>query len=235
MNRFRAKLHRFCISQAVVRVQARSPCQQYKNTASIKFNDSDSKYCSSTEMSFNSVESRPDSESIGNNSNNNRVMVVVDPSLDPNCALQWALSHTVQRQDTIILLYVSKISKEGEKANSEINQRAYELLCSMKNMCQTRKPGVQVEIVMQEGKEKGAVVVEEAKQRKASLLVLGQRKRSIMRRLLRIWTRKKSRSRVVEYCIQKANCMTIAVRRKSSKYGGYLITTKRHKNFWHLA
>lgn len=88
---------------------------------------------------------------------------------------------------------------------------------------------------MQEGKEKGAVVVEEAKQHKASLLVLGQRKRSIMWRLLRIWTRKKSRSRVVEYCIQKANCMTIAVRRKSSKYGGYLITTKRHKNFWLLA
>lgn len=88
---------------------------------------------------------------------------------------------------------------------------------------------------MQEGKEKGAVVVEEAKQHKASLLVLGQKKRSIMWRLLRIWTRKRSRSRVVEYCIQKANCMTIAVRRKSSKYGGYLITTKRHKNFWLLA
>ncbi|XP_015079550.1 uncharacterized protein LOC107023381 [Solanum pennellii] len=236
MNRFRAKLHGFCMSRAVVRVRARSPCKQYKRTGSIKFNDSDSKYCSSTEMSFNSVESRSDSESIGdNNSNNNRVMVVVDPSLDPNCALQWALSHTVQSQDTIILLYVTKISKEGEKPNSEINQRAYELLCSMKNMCQTRKPGVQVEIVMQEGKEKGAVVVEEAKQHKASLLVLGQRKRSIMWRLLRIWTRKRSRSRVVEYCIQKANCMTIAVRRKSSKYGGYLITTKRHKNFWLLA
>lgn len=162
-------------------------------------------------------------------------MVVVDDSLDANCALQWALSHTVHCQDTIILLYVSKISKEGEKANSEINQRAHELLCSMKNMCQTRKPGVQVEIVVQEGKEKGPVIVEEAKQHKVSLLVLGQRKRSIMWRVLRIWSRKNSRSRVVEHCIQKANCMTIAVRRKNSKYGGYLITTKRHKNFWLLA
>ncbi|CAN4100364.1 unnamed protein product [Withania somnifera] len=187
-------------------------------------------------MSFNSVESRPDTDqNIGDNINDNRVMVVVDPSLDANCALQWALSHTVQCQDTIILLYVNKISKEGEKANSETNQRAYELLCSMKNMCQTRKPGVKVEIVMQQGKEKGPVIVEKAKQNNASLLVLGQRKRSIMWRLIRICWRKKSRSRVVEYCIQKANCMTIAVRRKSSKYGGYLITTKRHKNFWLLA
>lgn len=88
-----------------------------------------------------------------------------------------------------------------------------------------------MEIAIQEGKEKGAVIVEEAKQRKVSLLVLGQRKRSIMWRLLR----KKSRSRVVKYCIQKANCMTVAVRRKSSKSGGYLITTKRHKKFWLLA
>ncbi|XP_070006308.1 uncharacterized protein [Nicotiana sylvestris] len=177
-------------------------------------------------MSFNSSTGN-------NNNNNNRVMVVVDPSLDANCALQWALSHTVQSQDTIILLYVTKTSNEGvgEKANSEFNQKAYQLLCSMKNMCQTRKQGVQVEIAMQEGKEKGAVIVEEAKQRKVSLLVLGQRKRSIMWRLLR----KKSRSRVVKYCIQKANCMTVAVRRKSSKSGGYLITTKRHKKFWLLA
>ncbi|KAM3374785.1 hypothetical protein P3S68_013499 [Capsicum galapagoense] len=235
MNRVRAKLPEFCRTPAGVRVRARSPCTTYKTTGSIKSSDSDSK-CSSMEMSFNTFQSNPDSEMSGNNSNNNnRVMVVLDPSLDANCALQWALSHTIQSQDTIVLLYVSKISKEGEKVNSEINQRAYELLCSMKNMCQTRKPGVQVEIVMQEGKEKGPVIVENAKQHKVSLLVLGQRKRSIMWRLLRICWRKKSRSRVVEYCIQNANCMTIAVRRKSSKYGGYLITTKRHKNFWLLA
>lgn len=99
------------MTRAVVRVRARSP---YMKTGSIKSNDSASK-CSSTEMSFNNVDSRPDSESIyNNNNNNNRVMVVVDPNLDANCALQWALSHTVQSQDTIILLYVSKISKEGK-------------------------------------------------------------------------------------------------------------------------
>ncbi|XP_023526546.1 uncharacterized protein LOC111790014 [Cucurbita pepo subsp. pepo] len=39
----------------------------------------------------------------------------------------------------------------------------------------------------------------------------------------------------VEYCIQNASCMAIAVRRKSKKLGGYLITTKRQKDFWLLA
>lgn len=94
---------------------------------------------------------------------------------------------------------------------------------------------MQVEIAVEEGKEKGPAIVEAAKQRKVSLLVLGQRKRSIMWRLRRIWLGKKSKNRVVEHCIQNAKCLTIAVRRKSSKFGGYLITTKRHKDFWLLA
>lgn len=95
---------------------------------------------------------------------------------------------------------------------------------------------MQVEIVLKEGKEKGPIIVEEAKQRKITLLVLGQRKRSILWRLqMLLWAGKRTRNRVVEYCIENAGCMTIAVRRKSRKYGGYLITTKRHKKFWLLA
>lgn len=94
---------------------------------------------------------------------------------------------------------------------------------------------VQVEIVLREGKENGQIIVEEAKQEKVSLLVLGQRKRSVMWCLQKMWTRKRARNKVIDYCIQNANCMTIAVRRKGRKYGGYLITTKRHKNFWLLA
>lgn len=94
---------------------------------------------------------------------------------------------------------------------------------------------MQVEIALREGKEKGPIIVEEAKQRNVSLLVLGQRKQSIMWRLQKLWTGKRTKNRVVDYCILNANCMTIAVRRKSREYGGYLITTKRHKNFWLLA
>lgn len=90
---------------------------------------------------------------------------------------------------------------------------------------------------MLEGKEKGPIIVEEAKRQRASLLVLGQkRKRSMWWQLIKRWTRSRSSGEViVEYCIQNAACMSIAVRRKSKKLGGYLITTKLHKNFWLLA
>lgn len=36
----------------------------------------------------------------------NRVMVVVDSSIEAKAALHWALSHTIQSQDTVILLHV---------------------------------------------------------------------------------------------------------------------------------
>lgn len=94
---------------------------------------------------------------------------------------------------------------------------------------------VQVEVAIREGKEKGPIIVEEAKKQRVSLLVLGQRKRSIMWRLMNRWTGKRKGGGAVEYCIQNSSCMAIAVRRKGKKLGGYLITTKRHKNFWLLA
>ncbi|CAN4088338.1 unnamed protein product [Withania somnifera] len=231
MMRVRAKLPGFCMNRTAVHVRARnSPSQLYKKTVDlIKSHDKKSEFSSknSIEMNYNTDESKTDSE----NRINNRVMVVVDTSLEAKNALQWALTHTVQNQHTIVLLSVIKPSQQGEN-----NHRAYELLYSMKTICQTKRPGLQVEIAVQEGKEKGPVIVEAAKQRKVSLLILGQRTRSIMwRRVCRIWSGKKSKNRVAEHCIHNAKCLTIAVRRKSSKYGGYLITTKRHKDFWLLA
>lgn len=91
-------------------------------------------------------------------------------------------------------------------------------------------------LVLVEGKDKGKVIVEEAKRQNVSLLVLGQRKRSIIWRLMARWMcKKRCLGGVVDYCIQNASCMTVAVRRNGKKLGGYLITTKRHKNFWLLA
>lgn len=43
----------------------------------------------------------------------NRIMVVVDSSFEGKGALEWALSHAVQNQDSIILLHVAKSSKQG--------------------------------------------------------------------------------------------------------------------------
>lgn len=95
---------------------------------------------------------------------------------------------------------------------------------------------VQVEIALQQGKEKGPIIVEEAKQQKVSLLILGKRKQSSMVWCgLVKWATDRICRGVVDYCIQNADCMTVAVRRKSKKLGGYLITTKNHKDFWLLA
>ncbi|XP_057791789.1 uncharacterized protein LOC131008779 [Salvia miltiorrhiza] len=216
----------FCMSRAATRIRARvrvrSPSQQYKKTASfIKAQD---KSDGVSEFSFNSC--LPESES------GNRVMIVVDSGPEARVALEWALSHTVQSHDTIVLLHVAR--KDGN-TNGEIDQTAYDLLHSSKNMCQHKRPEVHVEMAVREGKDKGATILEEAKRVRVSLLVLGQRKQSFLRRLQMIWASKRNGSRFVDYCIQNANCMTIAVRRKNRKYGGYLITTKRHKNFWLLA
>lgn len=44
-----------------------------------------------------------------------RIMIVVDSSIEAKNAVQWALSHTVQNQDAVILLHVVKpsSSKQG--------------------------------------------------------------------------------------------------------------------------
>lgn len=78
--------------------------------------------------------------------------------------------------------------------------------------------------------------MEAAKRHGISLLVIGQKKRLITLRLLKIWTTGgKSIGDAAEYCVKNATCMALAVRRKSNQGGGYLITTKRLKDFWLLA
>lgn len=42
-----------------------------------------------------------------------KIMIVVDPSAVAKNAVQWALSHAVQNQDLVVLLYVIKPSKQG--------------------------------------------------------------------------------------------------------------------------
>lgn len=88
-----------------------------------------------------------------------------------------------------------------------------------------------------EGKEKGPAILEASKRQEVALLVVGQKKRSVTWRLMVAWAagRAAAGGGVAEYCVQNASCMAIAVRKKSKKVGGYLITTKRQKDFWLLA
>lgn len=50
-----------------------------------------------------------------------RIMVVVDSSRETKTALQWALSHTVQSQDAVVLVYVIK-SSTTMNGKSHVNE-----------------------------------------------------------------------------------------------------------------
>ncbi|KAJ6815481.1 uncharacterized protein M6B38_365365 [Iris pallida] len=167
-----------------------------------------------------------------------KVMIVVESSGEAKCALQWALSHAVQSNDIVVLLDVAKQSKQANQTQRERDLKDYELLYAMKSICHARRPEVEIEMSLVEGRERGPTIVEEARKQKVSLLVLGQKKRSVTWRLLMLWAgnhRPADGGGVVEYCVQNATCMTLAVRRKSRRGGGYLITSRRHKDFWLLA
>nr|XP_043637756.1 uncharacterized protein LOC122608728 [Erigeron canadensis] len=240
MMKVRTKLGGFSSMRA--RVHIPSPSPRHRKTYSLgRLNDSVKTVAfsgsenSSGELNFQISREMLKGEAENDDGCGNKVMVVVDSSIESKGALQWALDHTVQNQDTIILLNVVTASKLGCKSSEKVNQRAHENLRSMKKNLQVKRPEVKVEIQMSQGKEKGPMIVETAKQQGVSLLVLGQHKQSMMWRIRQMWAGKRSKSRVVDYCIQNANCMTIAVRRKNKRHGGYLITTKRHKNFWLLA
>jgi hypothetical protein len=85
-----------------------------------------SKYCSKavqkTELLRNGSgrgdDSSADSERVdikggGGSENGNKIMVVVDSSLEAMGALEWALTHAVQSQDNVVLLHVSRIPKQA--------------------------------------------------------------------------------------------------------------------------
>ncbi|GFQ06469.1 hypothetical protein PHJA_002790900, partial [Phtheirospermum japonicum] len=108
-------------------VRVRSPSRQCKDTAGFIKAEENSKFSHEVdEFSFNSY--LPEFECA------NRVMVVVDSSPEAKGALELALSHTVQSQDTIILLHVAK---QDEITDREIDQRAYDLLRCTKNITTT--------------------------------------------------------------------------------------------------
>lgn len=100
----RRRLTKFSVGRSIARVGIRSPSHRSKPTSSSSEGDSKMEFLGSGKESFCG-------DGFGNG---NKVMVVVDTSREAMGALEWALSHTVQNQDTIVLLYVSKPSKQGQ-------------------------------------------------------------------------------------------------------------------------
>ncbi|TYG85875.1 hypothetical protein ES288_A13G090000v1 [Gossypium darwinii] len=213
MGRSGIRLPSFCLNRIRPHVRVRSPPIQAKanlNSATTDHNHENNGKLEEDKPSHG--EKKPDFVM------GRKIMIVVDSSIEARGALQWALSHTVQCHDTVILLYVTKPSKQVPITNDESNEnRAYESISTLKTMCKQKRPEVEVEVAVVEGKEKGPTI------------------KSMTWRLIMMWAGNRITGGVVEYCIQNASCMAVAVRRKSKKLGGYLITTKRHKDFWLLA
>ncbi|KAI3729657.1 hypothetical protein L6452_18319 [Arctium lappa] len=235
-----SKMPSFCLTKIRPHVRVRSPTIQLKENvdSSTKLSTDDQKVEDSS-SDWNEQESKPEVVDKAVKIVGRKVMIVVDSSMEAKNALQWALTHTVQSHDIVVLLYVKKItnSKQGTESHKEKSTKVPGFLCCMKNTCEMKRSDVEVEISMVEGKEKGRTIVEEAKRQEVTMLVLGQKKQVFTWRLLITWAGKQVRAGtgMVDYCVQNATCMAVAVRRKSKRVGGYLITTKRQKDFWLLA
>ncbi|XP_071704865.1 uncharacterized protein [Rutidosis leptorrhynchoides] len=236
------KMPSFCLARIRPHVRVRSQTLQLKENISV---DSSTKPDDQkTEGSYGCIEKENKTESKTKveeptKINSRKVMIVVDSSCESKNALQWALTHTVQSHDILVLLYVKKITSNKEiKLTKEKATKVPTFLCSLKNTCQLKYSNIQVEISIIEGKEKGTAIVEEAKKQEVTMLVLGQKKQPITWRLLLTWAGRPvggNGGGMVDYCVQNATCMAVAVRRKSKRVGGYLITTKCQKDFWLLA
>ena len=107
MGQMGLKLSGFCLNRIRPHVRVRSPPVQSKPDVNSTKNDQ-KKENSGSVMEENSGGGKKSGEVIGR-----RIMIVVDSSFEAKGALQWALTHTVQSQDMVILLYVIKPSKQG--------------------------------------------------------------------------------------------------------------------------
>ncbi|XP_062213369.1 uncharacterized protein LOC133914258 [Phragmites australis] len=169
-----------------------------------------------------------------------RVMVVADGRPEAAGALQWALSQAVRSNDTVVLLAVVKPVAQDAITDSCVKilgTRCSEQLEATRSICESTRPEVKVETCAVEAEERAPAVVEAARWHGASLLVLGQRRRrGVTRWLQALWRRRRGRgggATMVEYCIEHAPCVALGVRRRSS--AGYLVSSKRHRDFWLLA
>lgn len=139
----------------------------------------------------------------GGNGQARKVIVVADPTRESAAALQYALSHAVVKNDTLVLLHVenpnswrNKISL-FKKSSSGVNLASaadaassadvggggsggeLDFLEEMKHACEIAQPKIQVcvEKVEMGGKEKAAVILSRSVVHDADLLVVGQRRR----------------------------------------------------------
>ncbi|KAL3367754.1 hypothetical protein AABB24_008889 [Solanum stoloniferum] len=173
----RTRMPNFCLNRIRPHVQIRSPPIQAKNNIIEEKNDPSLAMIPASVPEEKVVAG--DDVALPTPVIGRKIMILVDSSLEAKNALQWALTHTVQSHDLLVLLYVTKppssFSKQDEDSKKEINPRIFEFLASMKNICKMKRPEIQVEVAVAQGKEKGPIIVEESKKHDVSLLVLALR------------------------------------------------------------
>lgn len=109
MGKIGTKLPSFCLNRIRPHVRVRSPPIQSKQEADVGKTDK----CGN--VGEGKVKDGGDGAKKPGLVFARKIMIVVDSSIEAKGALQWALSHTVQSQDKLVLLHVTKpsTSKQG--------------------------------------------------------------------------------------------------------------------------
>ncbi|KAH9300196.1 hypothetical protein KI387_011779, partial [Taxus chinensis] len=123
-----------------------------------------------------------------------RVVVLVDESHETKLAFLWALSHVVNKFDTVTLLYIVDCQKTtlqtylkdmlcSENAyGRNRDAKGFDLVNSLEVLSRAHWPQVQIEAVVVEG-DKKPTIVNQVKKLEASVLVLGQKRPSLFPRM----------------------------------------------------
>ncbi|KAH9300201.1 hypothetical protein KI387_011784, partial [Taxus chinensis] len=164
-----------------------------------------------------------------------RVVVVVDEGREAKVALLWALSHVLHNSHTLTLLHIldkHKLTRprthshtgglfwRNDKYVERNGDRGFSFVKSLEALCKSYCPDVPVEVVITEGNMTGTVV-RWAKKLEASMVIVGQKKPSVFYRFF-----PRREEDMVEICIANAECVTVGVRKRSSRIGGYIINSR---------
>lgn len=107
MGRTGPKLPSFCLNRIRPLVRVRSPPIQQK----FQLNSVKADHHHKVEGPNGTVgEDKTENGAKPSSGIGRKIMIVVDSSFEAKGALQWALSHTVQSQDKLLLLHVTKQS-----------------------------------------------------------------------------------------------------------------------------
>ncbi|KAJ6997858.1 hypothetical protein NC653_014174 [Populus alba x Populus x berolinensis] len=205
-------------------------------SASWRRSASNSKYCT-VEGGYNCERSLKQMEGAYMYGNDNaglvmrkRVVVVVDQTSHSKHAMMWALTHVANKGDLLTLLHIIPPSDMGSGERTSDAYSPY-LASSLGSLCKASRPEsyvssggnfqVEVEALVIQGPKLGTVM-SQVKKLEASVLVLASVGQAAAKILFN------SASAMPE-------CLTVGVRKQSQGMSGYLITTRRQKDFWLLA